>query len=564
LVAAATFALVALPLASYFFLHPADLSERVQNAAATSDQTLIGGVVGSLDGLFVTGDPNYRQDLPGRPLVDPPVAVALVIGIVLGVTRWRDPATSFAVAWCVAMLAPAALFYEPAHALRLAGLLPFVFLPPSRAIDAVARFKVPIERAAGAVVAALLIVGGGFASARDYFLVWPRLNQTIDFFGGDLMASLALVNQVPPASAVFATSQVYEGQAIPVSLVERVASRVRAYDANQVFVVPANPTEPVSYIAARSQQPPGGLATIASLAQIGDARDAIGRLEGNLFRLDPPFADKQPEHPPDGSIGSAVDVTGFDYPPFVVPGLKTSIALHWTVQQPLGPGTWELFADSLQPGRRDRLSEVYNDSFPANQWRTGDRVISWFNLWVPNDVASDDIDVAFGLTDVTTGRRVLAAPRSGQSDGNTLLAGPLRISRPDSSLSPQHPLVAKFGSSITLRGYDVHRQDKSVAVTLYWRADEPIDENYTVFVHVLDSTGNRVAGTDSQPHGGVNPTSSWTPGHTYADEHVVPGAGSTAASGRIEIGKYLLSTGQRLPIADAQGQPEGDALQLPP
>ncbi len=123
--------------------------------------------------------------------------------------------------------------------------------------------------------------------------------------------------------------------------------------------------------------------------------------------------------------------------------------------------------------------------------------------------------------------------------------------------------MVHFGQAISLLGYDLARPgDGSVSLRLHWRADQPVDQDYTVFAHLLDGQGKFVTAADSQPGLGDLPTSTWGPGEIIVDEHhLTPPAG--AQTPKLEFGLYLLATGQRLPATAADGTPLGDAVTLP-
>jgi hypothetical protein len=88
-----------------------------------------------------------------------------------------------------------------------------------------------------------------------------------------------------------------------------------------------------------------------------------------------------------------------------------------------------------------------------------------------------------------------------------------------------------------------------------WRAAGGVDPNYTVFVHALDGQGRVVAQQDGQPDSGALPTSLWQPGQIVPDAHqfALP-----ADAAQLEIGVYVLDSGQRLQLANGQ-----DAFKFP-
>ena len=128
-----------------------------------------------------------------------------------------------------------------------------------------------------------------------------------------------------------------------------------------------------------------------------------------------------------------------------------------------------------------------------------------------------------------------------------------------------------FGESITLTGVyatvdgqpvDLAQpialnQANNLTITLLWQTDQPLSDNYTVFVHLLDETGWMVAQHDGVPLFGTRPTTTWQPGERLLDRHEIslPGnEGMGRGNGRILVGLYHSETIERLspgPMADA-------------
>ncbi|MCC6626292.1 MAG: glycosyltransferase family 39 protein [Chloroflexi bacterium] len=92
-----------------------------------------------------------------------------------------------------------------------------------------------------------------------------------------------------------------------------------------------------------------------------------------------------------------------------------------------------------------------------------------------------------------------------------------------------------------------------VGVTLYFRPTAPLDTDYTVFVHVVNEQGQPIAQRDTEPHGGAQPTSTWSPGTVIVDPANVPLPPTTPpGTYRVVIGLYTAPDGPRLPAAPAQ------------
>jgi hypothetical protein len=118
----------------------------------------------------------------------------------------------------------------------------------------------------------------------------------------------------------------------------------------------------------------------------------------------------------------------------------------------------------------------------------------------------------------------------------------------------------------TLVGYRLDegraKPGENLQVTLYWRADQPTDQNYSVFVH-LES--DRVwAQHDAWPADGEKPTSTWAQEEVISDQHVVPiGQDVPPGSYRLVVGMYDAGTLRNLPAYESNGQPiEGGRVVL--
>lgn len=120
---------------------------------------------------------------------------------------------------------------------------------------------------------------------------------------------------------------------------------------------------------------------------------------------------------------------------------------------------------------------------------------------------------------------------------------------------PSKQVNARLGDQIALLGYDAVRTGNDIALTLYWGSLAEARADYTVFVHLLDSSGRVIAQDDAQPAHRSYPTSRWRAGQVVLDDYhlvVPPGARDEL---KIEIGMYVLDTGARLRVTDVNGAP---------
>jgi len=125
------------------------------------------------------------------------------------------------------------------------------------------------------------------------------------------------------------------------------------------------------------------------------------------------------------------------------------------------------------------------------------------------------------------------------------------------------PFGAIYGGVMQLIATEIEVKSvepgENVPVTLYWKVLAPMDEDYSLYLHVYGKGQKVIGQRDSYPGGGLRPTSTLQPGLIIRDRYLVPisadAAGPVAA--RISAGLYRLKDMENLPVTDAQGQVVG-------
>ncbi len=139
-------------------------------------------------------------------------------------------------------------------------------------------------------------------------------------------------------------------------------------------------------------------------------------------------------------------------------------------------------------------------------------------------------------------------------------------SPPGEALPAPYRVHANLGGQIELVGYELPRRvvraGESFELVLYWRALVPLSENYQSFVHVARPLQALWGPEAHLPPGGL-PTSRWVLDRYTWDAYRVPVLpGTPPGEYAVNVGLYLLGTGQRLPALDAGGQVIGDSVVL--
>lgn len=200
------------------------------------------------------------------------------------------------------------------------------------------------------------------------------------------------------------------------------------------------------------------------------------------------------------------------------------LVLDWrVVETPVRD--WSLFvhlvtSDGVIVSQRDiypgRGTLATSDLEPGFAWRNPVAV------WIPPAAyAPAQLDVVVGWYHLPTGQRLLL---SGKRD--VFVIGQVQLVPRVSKLEVPNPLSVNFGGLIELVGYELTdlspAAGDTITLTLYWRALQPITDDYKVFANILDPlTLTKHAASDGMPVQWSAPTSTWTPGVVVEDAHVL-------------------------------------------
>ena len=142
-------------------------------------------LLSTLGMFFVRGDSIPRHNLPGRPVFDLLMGLAMIGGIARSARPlWapqarRKPAIGFALIWIALMLVPTWLSEDAPHFLRAAGALPLLVIFPALGLDAAMGWMERRGRNGWAIAATCtVLVGSTTLTARDYFVRYARDPQT--------------------------------------------------------------------------------------------------------------------------------------------------------------------------------------------------------------------------------------------------------------------------------------------------------------------------------------------------------------------------------------------------
>ncbi|MEZ4518952.1 MAG: hypothetical protein R3C44_19740 [Chloroflexota bacterium] len=213
-------------------------------------------------------------------------------------------------------------------------------------------------------------------------------------------------------------------------------------------------------------------------------------------------------------------------------------------------------------------------NFPSSQWLPGDRFVERLSLYVPETAytpSQAELSVGLyapgpdgyrlGITDTSTGAGLGDAYPIGE------IAFVPQTAVPDPTLP--NPEAHVFEDRLQLVGYEYDNRTPpaggALAVTLYWQALQAIPDEYEIQVRLLGEDGSVLASYETLPQDGGRPTSTWVPGETIIDTHIIPlGPELAGRTVTVQIAVQDATTGQRLNLVGEDGRWLDDKLQLSP
>jgi len=132
--------------------------------------TLIRHTGRALGMFFIQGDFIPRHNVPLRPVFDPLIAAAFILGLIRALRERRRPDRALVLVWLTVMILPTIIAEDAPHFLRAVGLQPLLFLMPALGLEAAWLWleKRMSRVLAGSVVALILLISLGL-TVRDYF-----------------------------------------------------------------------------------------------------------------------------------------------------------------------------------------------------------------------------------------------------------------------------------------------------------------------------------------------------------------------------------------------------------
>lgn len=279
----------------------------------------------------------------------------------------------------------------------------------------------------------------------------------------------------------------------------------------------------------------------------------------------PPAVQQGPSWTPDRTLDATfaggMRLLGADFPAGAAlePGKPLTVTLYFTTDAPIAED-YTLFLHAADA--QDRLLYQFDGvpvqgRHPTRQW-TPKQVFADTHQIVVDAIGADGLATLsigfYPIADPATRVPVLGA--GGQPLGDRLVLGQLRLhsfrthgeAAGEQAAETWETPVGVWQNGISLRAAHLARDGagRPVGVTLTWKPAATIQDDYTVFVQVLDSADNILAQIDTQPQNGQYPTSTWRAGDVITD--TLAWTGNVRGWQRVILGLYG-PDGTRVPLA---------------
>jgi 4-amino-4-deoxy-L-arabinose transferase-like glycosyltransferase len=404
------------PLGLYFVSHPSEFVERPSTVtvAASGVMTLADNAIKVAGMFFVRGDDNPRSNLPGRPALDPFLAIGFIAGLIMCVVRIRRAESRFLLLWLVVMVLPSGLTDFAPHFGRSIGATPVIALMVAQGFGTLfERIRVPRRALAVVLLAGLAI--SAYSTVHDYFDVWGTRTGLFDSFDVGLLSLAQKLRDRPANEAIYLSPVDQDYYTVQFGLAGRDA---RSYDGRHVLVLPPPGTAVAYGIITRDDV--RSLARLAKIFPNGRVVETIADFASkpyvSVFRAeDAPHI--MPQKIVRARLGDAIELIGYDA---ARTGNTIALTVYWgsiaetredytvfvhlvgafnpVTQSPV----WA--QDDARPGR---------GSYPTTRWQAGEVIVDDYRLVLPADVLGGEYQIEIGMYILKTGARVRLTDANG-------------------------------------------------------------------------------------------------------------------------------------------------------
>jgi 4-amino-4-deoxy-L-arabinose transferase-like glycosyltransferase len=429
-------AIVATPLTIYFVTHPEDFLHRPTDVSLVGTgrsgeplQAVADNVLPVLGMFFVEGDANPRSNLPGRPALDPVLALLFLVGLGRALFSWRRPAWMLPVLWVGVMILPTLVTEYAPHFARALGATPAIALLCALGIWTLWQGASAIGRrwvlvASGGLLA-LGLAFSGVSAASAYFQTWAQSPDLFYAYDVGLREVAGFMRQLPADMEVYLTPTRPDHYTV-----HFVAGRPFAtFDGRDGLVLP--PADRPAVVIVVVQEDGESVPALkrfrpdASLVRTWD--DGYGRTYAEAYALQPVETQApQPDQPGGAVLGDAVELLGYSVDRGTVrAGERINLTLYWRALADMDRD-YTVFTHLLGPHNPATNGPLWaghdgqpdGGHYPTKAWKPGEIVLDVHPLTLAVDAPPGPYQLEAGLYLLETMARLPAREASGAALAN--------------------------------------------------------------------------------------------------------------------------------------------------
>ena len=371
--------------------------------------------------FFLRGDDNPRSNLPGRPALDPFLAIGFVVGVIVCLVRIRQCESRFLLLWLIVMALPSALTDFAPHFGRSIGITPALALIVAHGFGTILqKAESTKQKARWLLPTACYILLAGltfstYTTVRDYFTVWGTRTGLFDSFDVGYLTLAEKLRDRPASEVIYLSPVDKDYYTIQFRLAQRDA---RSFDGRRVLVVP--PPGVTATYGVVTRDDPRTIARLGNIFPGAHSLETIGDYTGKayatIFRVEG-AAQIAPQEIIHARFGDEIELIGYDS---ARDGDAIVLSVYWSCLTEthedytvfahligaLNPATqssvWA--QDDTRPGR---------GTFPTARWQSGEVIVDEYRLTPPPTAPRGEYQIEIGMYNLATGARVRVVDANG-------------------------------------------------------------------------------------------------------------------------------------------------------
>lgn len=565
-------ALIYAPLFQFITAHPETALARLGDLSGDMDALRQGNPapmltnVAKVFGMFgVSGDPEWRYNVAGRPIFDPLWAVLFYAGLGVALWRFRRAAYAFVLIWLAVMLLPSILSGSDLSQHRAVGAIGAAFILPALPLDEIRTFA--FKRwgrngniAVGAAVA-LLILLAAVGGINAYFVTWTNNPEVRLIQRADLATAARWLDEHQgDARALVSAEFANDLDRGSFNLVARKQNRAQFFQGADTFALPANAdafvvdtrSGPIadSFRAKFFQDAPTLETTLAD----GTPEVRIYKLTAQQFQT---WRAARAENTIARTTDDQIKIQAVDLAD-AKSGETLDAQLWWQITAPRATDADGLqWVGALTDANGYEWSDAASLGYTPSQWQRDDLVVTRLSLAVSPDAPPQDYTLNLRLAsahgDIPLIKNDAPPASSIPLATRALTRGPVPQTKPE--LPIVYPSKAKFGA-IQLLGTDAAGEAArggAWRLVLFWHTDEKLAANYKLRLVATTEAGQEIARLEETLLKGIYPTRQWRAGDYVRSVHdlEIP---ADAPNGKAVV-RVSLWTPDDKPVGRADGAP---------